>query len=398
MRISTSQMYSQCLKYMGSSLSDVSELNAMNASQKRLNNPSDDPAGMGKVMDLRAYDAALSGYVDNCGVAGEYLSLADEVLQQASENLTAVLEQAEQAATETYTDVQMEMMGDELGSYIDSLFAISNTQMGTDYIFAGDDFQSNAFEKGLGVTLTNDSLTHADFVSITGEIDATVLQVRFESAGQVGTDALNYSYSTDNGDTWQTATLAAGDTTLTIGSCEVELAAGIAVTAADDDGNGTRFMVREAMRYTGGDETMSVSISSSSQVDMTTCGNSIFGGVDPETGQPYEGENLFETLCDCMAYMETGDSAGVAECVEKIRSAYENVEAANANVGARESKIDYTKASLSVVRSTTSTSISREEDADTAQILVEYEQANTVYQAVLSTTSKVMSTSLLDYL
>jgi len=88
----------------------------------------------------------------------------------------------------------------------------------------------------------------------------------------------------------------------------------------------------------------------------------------------------------------------VAECVEKIRSAYENVEAANANVGARESKIDYTKASLSVVRSTTSTSISREEDADTAQILVEYEQANTVYQAVLSTTSKVMSTSLLDYL
>lgn len=284
MRISTSQIFSQSLRYMNSSLNDVTELNMMNSSQKKLNKPSDDPAGMGGVIELSSYDHSLSGYIDNCGTSSEYLSLADQTLVLASENITAASELAEQAATETYTTEQLQMMAEEMEGYMDSLYAIANTQMGSDSVFAGNDLASNAYEVGLGVTLPNDSLTDADFVEFTGDVDPMVY-VQFSSDGTVGVDALDYQYSTDNGETWTTATLAAGDTLLDCGSCQVEMVNGTAVTAAQGDGTGTEFIVREAMHYIGSDDPMTVSISESTEVEMTTVGYDVFGESTHQPGR-----------------------------------------------------------------------------------------------------------------
>ncbi len=396
MRISTSQIYSQSLNQMNSALNDVTELNMMNSSQKKLNKPSDDPAGMGKVMELESYNQSLSGYIETCGTANEYLNLADQSLVQASENATAAMGLAEQASTETYTDDQLQMMALEMESYLDSLLTISNTQFGSDSVFAGDDTQSNAYEKGLGVTLPNDSLNAEDIASISGEVDSPVY-VQFTSTGTVGVDNLDYQYSTNGGETWTTDTLAAGDTQLNIGTAQVDMTTGTAVTPADDAGNGTEFFVREAVQYIGSDTGMSVNISESTSVDMTSVGSSIFGGVD-STGTAYPDPNLFETISDCIAYMEMGNSDGVAASLDELRDAHEKLETGAADVGARENQLTYTEQSLSVVKGLNTNSISREEDADAAQIIVELEQANYVYQAVLSSSSSIMKMSLLSYI
>jgi flagellar hook-associated protein 3 FlgL len=397
MRISTAQIFSLSLNQINSSLNDVTELTIMNASQKKVNSPSDDPAGMGRMVELSGYQQSLTGYIDNCGVALDYLETADQVLSTASETITAALELAEQASTETYTDEEMRMMALEMEGYMDALFAIANTQMGSDSIFAGDDTGDNAYEMGLGVTLVNDSLSNAGFVSLSGEVEDPVA-VRFTSNGAVGTDALSFEYSTDNGDTWTSATLAAGDTALDLGGAQVELASGTAVTAADDNGGGSQFYLRQACVYTGGDRAMSVAVSESTSEDMTTVGSDIFGGVDQATGQPFGSPNLFETLSDCIVHMENGDSDAVAQCLEDLGACHETVETGAAGVGARENKITYTQTSLSLVKSLAANAASSIEDADAAQLVVELEQANYVYQAVLSTASSVMSMSLLDYI
>lgn len=397
MRISTAQIFSLSLNQINSSLNDVTKLTIMNASQKKVNSPSDDPAGMGKIVELSGYQQSLSGYIDNCGVALDYLDTADQVLSTASETITAALELAEQASTETYTEKEMQMMALEMEGYLDALYAIANTQLGSDSIFAGDDTGDNAYEMGLGVTLPNDSLTNADFMDLTGELDRNVA-VRFTSAGAVGSDALDYEYSTDNGETWTSATLAAGDTVLNLGDAQVELASGTAVTTADDDGNGSQFYLRAACVYTGSSQAMSVAVSESTSEDMTTVGNDIFGGVDPSTGQPYDSPNLFETLSDCIVYMENGDADAVAQCLEDLGDCHETVETGAAGVGARENKITYTQTSLSLVKELAANAASSIEDADATQLVIELEQANYVYQAVLSTSSSVMSMSLLDYI
>ncbi|QGY39553.1 flagellar hook-associated protein 3 [Pseudodesulfovibrio cashew] len=395
MRISTSQIFSQSLTQLNSSLNDVAKLNEINSSQKRINRPSDDPAGMGQVVELRAYDQTLSGYVDNCGVASDYLSTADEVLNDASEIIAAAMELAEQGASETYTETQLQAMALEMESYLESLFAIANTQTGSDYLFAGDDIGDNAYEFGLGVTLPGETLSNASFVELSGEVDSTVT-VQFTSDGTIGTDAIDYQYSTDNGETWTTATLAAGDTVLDLGDAQVEMATGTVVSAADGEGEG-EFYLRQAVVYTGSDTAMSVSISENTSVDMTTVGSTIFGGLD-DTGTPYDGANLFETISDCIVCLETGDYDGVADCLEVLGDAHEVVETGAANLGARETKVSYTEQSLSLVQSLTANSISREEDADATQIIVELEQANYVYEAVLNSSADIMKMSLLNYI
>ncbi|BCS87652.1 flagellar hook-associated protein FlgL [Pseudodesulfovibrio sediminis] len=397
MRISTAQIYSQALNQMNSSLSDVSELTMMNASQKRINRPSDDPSGMGTVIELTSYDQSLSGYVENCSVVNETLSLADETLMLASENITAAVELMEQASTETYTETQLQMMALELDSYLDSLLVLANTEMGTDSIFAGDDLSSEAYEMGLGITLSNDSLTNADFASMTGEVDSTV-KIQFTESGDIGTDELDYRYSTDNGETWTTATLASGDTTIDVGTAQIEFNTGTTVTAVDDEGNGTEFYLREAAHYVGSDTNMSVAISENTSVDMSSVGSTIFGGVNDATNTPYAEPNLFETISNCIVYMEIGDYDSVGASLDDIQAAHDTLETGSANIGARENKVTYTQQSLGVIREITTNSISQEEDADAAQLVVELEQANYVYQAVLSTSAEVMQMSLLNYI
>ena len=397
MRISTSQIFSQSLNYLNSSLNDVAELNMMTSSQKRINRPSDDPSGMGKVMELTAYNQTLSGYAENCDVAGEFLGLADEVLLDASEYITAARELAEQGSTETYTAVQLAAMAPEMEGYLDSLLAVANTKSGSDYLFSGDDLGDSPYEMGLGVTLPNSTLDSSDFVALTGDAETTIY-VRFDESGTIGTNELDYSYSTDFGETWTSGTLSNAGTTIDVGTAQVEFVSGTAVTEADDDGEGTRFYVRQAAVYTGSSNAMSVSISESTSVDMTTVGSTLFGGVDESTGQPYEQPNLFETISDCIVYLKAGDYDGVAACLETLADAQENLETGAANIGARENKTTYTGEALSTIMSLTTNRISSEEDADAAQLVVELEQANYVYEAVLSSSSDIMKMSLLNYL
>ncbi len=397
MRISTSQIFSQSLNQMNSALNDVTELNMMNSSQKKINAPSDDPAGVGQIMELSSYNQSLSGYIETCSTANEYLNLADQSLNQASENATAAMELAEQASTETYTEEQLQMMALEMESYRDSLLTIANTQFGSDSLFAGNDIQSNAYELGLGVTLPNDLLTNDDITNISGEIDSTIA-VQFTSSGTIGVDEVTYQYSTDGGATWTTDTLTASDTQLNLGTCQVDMTTGTAVTPADGEGNGSEFFVREAMQYIGSESAMNVDISENTNVDMTSVGSSIFGGVAAETGTPYPDPNLFETISDCIVYMEMGNAEGVAASMDELHEAHEKLETGAASIGARENQITYTQQSQAIVKEINTNSISHEEDADAAQIIVELQQANYVYEAVLSSSSSIMKMSLLNYI
>ncbi len=400
MRISTAQIYSMSLSQINTTLNKVVELGVMNTSQKRINSPSDDPAGMSLTMELRSYDSSLSGYMENCDVATNMLNLQDEELQLASEKITSAIELAEQGSTETYTHTQLTAMAEEAGGYIDSIFNIANAKYGDDSVFAGDDIGDDAFEYGVGLSMTNDTLSNGNFTSVSGEIDGTIY-VRFDEDGTVGgTDDLDYSYSTDGGNTWTSATLTAGDTTIAIGDCEVEMVSGTTVTAEDTTNGveGSEFLIRTAINYTGSGQNMDLYVAENVQMDVTSVGSDYFGGVNSTTGEAYDDPNLFETLCELEAYLTVGDQDGVSRCLEELNEAHEDLETCNANVGARQNRASAMKQSQGLVQDVLDSAISSEEDASITQLTVELEQANTVYQAVLSSTSDIIGKSLLDYI
>ncbi len=249
-------IYDNSLYNMQSSLGALLESNIQGGSQKKINRPSDDPAGAALVLNSRANIESTEQYQRNVDTARGWLQLADATLQQTSTTILKIKELTEQASTETMTDENREQIAYQLEELFGQLLNLSNTEFEGNSIFAGHKYDNNAFEQSLGV-VSKDPNFDSSTVTVSGDSD-TNTAIRFISNGTVGVDALNYQYSQNGGDTWTDATLAAGETSITVEGVTLDIRPGSQITAAtrtDDiySDDGTFLYVHPTTEY-GGDD------------------------------------------------------------------------------------------------------------------------------------------------
>ncbi len=254
MRVSQNMIYGQAISQMGRSLSDLTRLNMMNASQKRINAPSDDPAGMAQVLDLRSTLASTERWQRNIDQAQGWVGLADAQLTQSSSIISTLLEKAEQGATGTLTDDQRLVIAEEVRGLFEQLVGIANTEFTGQSIFGGHKTRGNAYEQCLWATPLSEDIPASAVTAVEGSSSSSLL-VQFTEDGVVGVDELSYSYSADGGKTWTSGTLASGATTLSLGGARLTLASGTAVSGpAAGEEYGSMLMVRPSARYLGDDD------------------------------------------------------------------------------------------------------------------------------------------------
>ena len=267
LRVTQSIMYSTFTTQMNSNLSNLMESNIQSASQKRINRPSDDAAGAGKVVNLNASIAKLKQYQDNVGQAKGWLSLGASVLGDGDGSvqsvLTRIMELAEQGATGTYTGTNREEMSFEIREQFMQLINIANTPFEGRRIFAGHKTDQPAYVAGLGVTCNDPALATQSY-QIEGDSSSTVL-IQPLTSGTA--DTATYRYTTDGGKTWQNATVdpalpsppyAAGKVRINAGGVGVIMDAAATMTAVDpanlnETSNGTWMYVRPTAIYQGDD-------------------------------------------------------------------------------------------------------------------------------------------------
>ena len=90
MRVTQRTMYTKMLNNMQSTLGAYMESNTQGASQKRINRPSDDPAGAALVLNARRNIENSVQYKANVDTAKGWLQLTDGVLQQTSTTLIKI--------------------------------------------------------------------------------------------------------------------------------------------------------------------------------------------------------------------------------------------------------------------------------------------------------------------
>lgn len=264
-RVTQRNMYGSMINNMQNSLAAYMESTMQGSTQKRINRPSDDPAGTFRVLTARNQIQNTDQYKTNVETAKGWLQLADNVVAtQTSNILTQLKELAEQASTDTYTAEQRKIMADEARALFGTLLNLGNTEFDGKSIFAGHRYDSNAFEESLAVTSWDkewaDKANEGAF-TIEGSSDSTIM-VQFTSDGTVGNDNLTYRWSADGGDTWTEGTLAAtADPTCTISANGVSLTipcGTLQTSAADVDAgpgakNGTLLYIRPTAIYQGDD-------------------------------------------------------------------------------------------------------------------------------------------------
>lgn len=211
-RVTQNTMYNSMVSGMQQNLGAYMESVQQGSTQKKINRPSDDPAGTYRVLTTRQAMVDTAQYQENVDTAKGWLNLADSVLSSnVTTAITGLKTLAEQASTGTYTAEQRMIMADQARQYFGQLLNLSNTKFEDMHIFGGHKYDQSAFELGLGVTSWDenwDSAVSDGLLQVQGSTDRTVL-VQFTGTGQLKAGT-GYQWSNDGGNTWHEGTVEFG--------------------------------------------------------------------------------------------------------------------------------------------------------------------------------------------
>jgi len=286
-RITQSTMYDTVTSQMQKTLSAYMESNEQGSTQKKINRPSDDPAGTYRVLMTRNDISATTQYQSNVDTATGWLKLTDNVLgTQLSNALTSLKSLAEQASTSTYSAANRQQIAYQARQIFGEILNLSNTEYEGNSIFAGQRYDGSAFEEGLALTSADtnwDTAIQSGKYTIQGASSSSMM-IQFTSSGTLGTDALNYRWSKDGGTTWTNSTVAAGSKSLVADGVTVTMDSTMAVTAADTSlgagsKNGTLVYIRPTAVYQGDDNDPPPKMTVMGEpADLKTSASGDFGG------------------------------------------------------------------------------------------------------------------------
>ena len=157
-RITQPLMYNSMVGNMQTGLSNYMQSVEQSATQKRINRPSDDPAGTYRVLMTRDDIDTTKQLMTNIKTARGWLQLEDSVLSnEVSTVITQLKELAEQASTGTYTAENREQMSFEARELFGSLLNLANTRYEGKSVFAGHQYDESAFDMSLALTSWDDT-------------------------------------------------------------------------------------------------------------------------------------------------------------------------------------------------------------------------------------------------
>jgi len=248
--------------------------------------------------------------------------------------------------------------------------------------------------------------------------------VRIDNDATMGGN-IEYSYSLDNGISWITGNTVAADSTSN--STTLDIATGGLLTLTASGSN--MLHVGEQFVITPNTADVSLQVSASESVQINDVGKDIFGGVyqSPSAVLAASGsrltlassnasslfgggsslytsnggtetKNMFETVGNLVAFLETNNQTGVSQCLDSLKLAQTQITTALASVGGRENRLSTTKTILTNLTDSVTTQLSSVEDVDLTSLLTSLTQQETAYEAVLNSSSKIMKMSLMDYL
>ncbi len=154
MRVSTNWMQQQSVGSMLDRQSDLSRLNTQLSTGKRINQPSDDPVGAARALDLNHLITDSAQYQRNISAANARLGLEDQSLSNTTNVLERVRVLVLQAVNGSQTGDTRGDIASEMVQLRAQLLGLANGQDGQgEYIFAGNRTGGAPFGDSAGATV-----------------------------------------------------------------------------------------------------------------------------------------------------------------------------------------------------------------------------------------------------
>ncbi len=144
-RITNSIMVSNLIQTLSERMRTLSDLQTQLATGKSVNYASDDPAAAGIILQLQNSLVQNSQFQENVQNAMSWLMNTESTLQNLNDLLTEVRAIAVEGGNEALGPENMAILADEVNSYLDSLYALANSDYSGKSIFGGTNTTEQAF-------------------------------------------------------------------------------------------------------------------------------------------------------------------------------------------------------------------------------------------------------------
>ncbi|MBI5575325.1 MAG: flagellar hook-associated protein FlgL [Deltaproteobacteria bacterium] len=195
MRVSSFQAFQQVTDSLMKNLADLFRLNEQISSGKRINRPSDDVRGTARALDYRLAIDSGEQYRKNADDASTAIAFAEKALTSVSSALTRTKEIALQAASGTQSDATRDALAQEAFELRDQFLSLSNSRLGSRYIFSGFRTDAPAFDALFAY--------QGDTGSVNVAVDKDVLIPK----NVIGTEAFGYSQAAEETVTQEDGTI-----------------------------------------------------------------------------------------------------------------------------------------------------------------------------------------------
>ncbi len=371
------------------------------ATRKLINRPSDDPIGMGKVLDYRKTISSIDQYNRNIGTAKSRIEFTDTLL----EDLHDLLGQAKQIAVEHSNELDpalRESAAQQVEGIYDQVFAIANTKYGDAYLFAGHDTDTIPFPRDEVTTGAASTLSGGEHFTISSPTTDYYVWYDIDNdstdpdiAGRIGIE-VNIS-SVDTAAAVASATQTAindnaGFSATVINSAVTITSDGEGVDVSDYNSG---FSFQNAT-YNGDSGKINIIVGEGAQVRINLTGDEVFTGVGVASGT-----NVFDDLKALKVALEAVpfDPSAVSSLTDNLAKGVNQVESAAVRQSITYKRLETTENHWDKFKNSIVDMLSKIEDADLASAIVELQAQETAYEVSLATAAKMFDKrSLIDFL
>lgn len=377
------------------SQSRYAELMEQIASQKRINRPSDDPVGTRTVLDYRGMKSSIEQYMRNIDGANGWLSVTETKLTGARDIVSRLREIAVSQGSANASAESRRIAASTVEDILDEMLSLANTEYGGRYLFTGSRSDTEPFS-GAARTATSIAApeaapenTYTGAVAragtYTGATNKTCV-VKIEAGGDLA--AATYRVSSDGGRTWgavqgdlDTGTIAIGE------GISLTFAAG--TFAANDV-----FSVQAytAGYYSGNGEELSIQIGEGATFSYNIPGESVF------TDRGEGSVDVFGTIESLKTALQDNDAAAVTSTLDNLIAAYDAINLRISECGTKQNRLELATSSLTDLDLRVTELMSGTEDADTAQVIMQFKQKELALQAAYQIAASIGQSSILPFL
>ncbi len=145
------------------------------------------------------------------------------------------------------------------------------------------------------------------------------------------------------------------------------------------------------MTYNGNNTAFAIRIGQNSDIEVGRDGADVFG-------TNWDDDNIFKTLIDLKNNLQTNNVGGVQSAMNILDNNLNRVRTKIADTGSKTLRLDVKQSIIDDMKINYTERKSKIEDADMAAAIINLQAKQLAYQAALSSSSKVMDLSLVNYL